>query len=126
VASMLAPPLMSAAATSTSSLLAAQCSWGLRVRATRDWGVGVGAPADEQINYCRTVGKISRPISGDMQRGVRPLVALEPDRRQFRMLVKETRERVNVTSADCLDQRYGEDIVTGQSWHNSSSPPRVR
>jgi hypothetical protein len=41
------------------------------------------------------------------------------------MLVKEARERVNVTSADCLDQRYGEDIVTGQSSHISSSPAWV-
>ena len=40
-------------------VIAARCpvQWGLRVRATRDWGVGVGTPADEQINYCRTIGK---------------------------------------------------------------------
>jgi hypothetical protein len=31
------------------------------------------------------------------------------------VLVNETPERVNVASADCLDQRYGNDIVGGQS-----------
>jgi hypothetical protein len=36
------------------------------------------------------------------------------------VLVKETPERVNVISADRLDQRYGNDIITGQSRHISS------
>lgn len=102
------------------NIVAARCpvQRGLRARAARHRGIRVGTPADEKIDDCRTTRKVPRPISGDVQRGTRrSLVALEPHRRQLRMFVKETLERVNVTSADRLDQRYGEDIVTGQSWH---------
>ena len=63
---MSAPPSMSAAATSTSSLLAAQCS-GVSEPGSVPV-VGVGAGRDEQPNDLRAVGKVAGPVSHDVQR----------------------------------------------------------
>jgi hypothetical protein len=91
---------------------------GLCVRAAGDWGIRVSARADEQMNDCRTVGKVRRPVSDDVQWGTRrSLAALEPRRRQSRVPVKKTPKRPNVTSADRLDQRYGNHIIARQSQH---------